>query len=312
MRSLRQGVGEYVAMKKAMGFLFHRQSIKLRNFCVFMDKNKQEYITIELAKQWALGGKPSPTRVSASHLAILRAFAIYWNTIEPKTEIWPESYWRIPYVRKNPYIYQEEEIQNLLRGCNALEPDGCLGPLAFYTLFGLIASCGLRVSEATCLLKIDVDLQAGVVTIRSKFNKIRTIPVDKTTLFALQEYAATRETYCKKKGNDPSPSFFITTEAVPINVWTAEWAFNEIALKCGVRTISRRGPRIHDLRHTFVVRTLESWYRQGKDVEALLPILSTYVGHANPGSTFWYITITPELMALASDRMDRYMGGLPQ
>ena len=133
-----------------------------------------------------------------------------------------------------------------------------------------------------------------------------------STLIALQKYAAVRETYCKRNTivHNQSAPFFVTNNASPISDGVAEWTFDKVALKCGVRTQSRRGPRIHDLRHTFVVRTLESWYRQGRDVEALLPILSTYVGHSQPGSTFWYMTITPELMGLASGRLDRYMGGL--
>lgn len=106
--------------------------------------------------------------------------------------------------------------------------------------------------------------------------------------------------------------YFVTPKGTKLTQSVAEWTFNKIALACGLRKVSRRGPRIHDLRHTFVVKTLESWYRAEKDVEALLPVLSTYVGHAQPASTFWNMSITPELMALARRRRDRYLGGLSQ
>lgn len=314
-KSLQQGVKDYVHMKKAMGFSFYDQELRLRNFCKFMNKNKQKKITLDLAKKWALDGVKNPTWWHAKQLSVLRAFAIYWKTIEPKTEIWPHNYWPIRYQRKNPYIYSNNEVQKLLRACYSLEPKNSIRPLTFYTLFGLIAACGLRVSEALSLTNDDVDIKSGIITIRvTKFNKTRAIPVHETVRRKLNKYVESRKNHCEQVGIEPlaSAPFFITLKGGAVSDGVVEWTFNKIALRCGVRKESRRGPRIHDLRHTFVVRTLESWYQQKKDVEPLLPILSTYVGHAQPGSTFWYMTITPELMALASERMDLYMGGFFQ
>ena len=315
MRTIDQGTTDYVAMKKAMGFSFYAQDMKLKNFCNFMKIQKQKKITLELAKIWALSGVKKPTWWHAKNLSVLRAFAVYWKTIDPKTELWPENIWPIRYKRKNPYIYSNEEIQLLLRTCDELRPQESLRPLTFFTLFGLIATCGLRVSEAVTLNKSDVDLKNGVITVkRTKFNKTRIIPIDQTTVKMLIKYEMAREKFCTRylSHHVRSNLFFISNDETPISIGVADWTFNKIALKCGVRKESRRGPRLHDLRHTFVVRTLEDWYRQGKNVEVLLPILSTYVGHSQPGSTYWYISITPELMSLASERMDQYMGGLSQ
>ncbi len=315
MRTISQGTADYVAMKKAMGFSFYSQDMKLKNFCNFMKMQKQKKITLELAKIWALSGVKKPTWGHAKNLSILRAFAVYWKTIDPKTELWPENIWPIRYKRKNPYIYTNEEIQLLLRTCDELRPLESLRPLTFSTLFGLIATCGLRLSEAVTLQKSDVDLKNGVITIkRTKFNKMRIIPIDQTTVKILIKYELAREKFCKEylSHHVRSTLFFISNDETPISNGVADWTFDKIALKCGVRKESRRGPRLHDLRHTFVVRTLEDWYRQGKNVEVFLPILSTYVGHSQPGSTYWYMSITPELMSLASERMDQYMGGLTQ
>jgi len=315
MRTLKQGVTDYVALKRAMGFSFARQASDLHRFCKFMDEHKCKYISTELAKEWALKGDKQPTWWHARQLSILRTFALYWRTVEPRTELWPENIWPMRYQRKHPYIYNAGEIERLLNTCRALQPVDSLRPTMFYTLFGLIAACGLRLSEAVELKDSDIDLKVGIITIRrTKFNKTRSIPVDETTRVALEKYVLARDAYREQYqyGRKRLDLFFVTNNETFVNTNMAEWTFDKIALKCGVRTQSRRGPRLHDLRHTFVMHTLKEWYRQGKDVESLLPILSTYVGHAQPGSTYWYITITPELMALASERLDRYMGGLPQ
>ncbi len=315
MNLLEEGVKDYILMKRAMGFSFYDQEMRLRNFCKFMKNKKQKIITFNLATQWALGGMKHPTYSNAKQLSVLRAFAIHWKTIESKTEVWSHNHWPIRYQRKNPYIFSVTEIQKLLLTCHKLEPKKSIRPITFYTIFGLIASCGLRVSEALSLTNDDIDFKNNVITIRvTKFNKIRAIPIHKTVRNRLKKYQASRNDYCKNIGLEsfgPSP-FFINLKGGAVTPGVVDWTFNKIALECRVRKESRRGPRVHDFRHTFVVRTIETWYSDKKDVETLLPILSTYVGHVQPSSTFWYMTITPKLMSLASERMDIYMGGLSQ
>lgn len=315
MKTIHEGVADYVAMKRAMGFSFYYQELKLKSFCKFLKAKKRKRFTAELAKTWALEGRKRPDSLSSGKLSVVRAFAVYWQSIDPHTELWPENLWPIRYKRKNPYIYNRAEIHKILKGCEELEPEGSLHPLTFSTLFGLIATCGLRLSEAVELQKQDVDLKNGVITIRrTKFNKTRILPIHPTTVKVLANYVVTRnrffENYLSKHVR--SEHFFISNNETPIANGVAEWTFNKIALQCGIRKESRKGPRIHDLRHTFVVNSLEDCFRQGKDVETLLPVLSTYMGHAQPGSTYWYMTITPELMSLASERLDQYMGGLLQ
>ena len=291
MRNIEQGIKDYVAMKKAMGFSFARQEGELRQFCRFINEKKKKHITCELAKEWALAGKRKPDWWSACKLSVLRYFAVYWKTIEPKTELWTENLWPIRYKRKNPYIYSDEEIQRIMKTCRELRPHDSLRPLTFATLFGFIATCGLRLSEALTIKKSDVDLKNGVVAVRrAKFYKPRMVPLHKTTLKMLTEYSIARENFCTKylpPHHQRSDLFFISNDDAPITTGVAEWTFDKIALKCGVRKEPRRGPRLHDLRHTFIVRSLEDWYRQGKYVEVLLPILATYVCSTHPGSTYW-------------------------
>jgi len=309
MRSLQTGIEDYVAMKRAMGFSFADQERSLLSFSAEMKRRRQKIITLKIAQSWARGNKSAPGWREAKKLGVLREFAIYWKTIEPKTETWPRKIWPMRYERVAPYIYSDAEISRLLRACLSLDADNKFRCRLFYALFGLIAACGLRLSEALSLTVEDIDLKNGIVTIRrTKFNKTRSVPLHETSIRELQLYARDR---AKSPVHATSP-FFVTSKGTRLTESVAEWTFNKIALSCGLRKVSRRGPRIHDLRHTFVVKTLERWYRADKDVESLLPILSTYVGHAQPASTFWYMSITPELMALARRRRDRYLGGLSQ
>lgn len=310
MKSIEQGLTEYIAMKRAMGFSFQDHERHLKDFCSFLKAKNKKFIAVEIAKEWALGEDKKPTWWHSKKLSQLRSFALYWKTMEPKTELWPEGIWPIRYQRKNPYIYRDEEIQLLLRSCRILKPEESIRPLTFEMLFGLIASCGLRLSEAVNLKKVDVDLQNGLISVKkTKFYKPRIVPLHRTTLQKMAEYAKARDNFCNQylSGHNPSEMFFISNDDRVITTGVAEWTFNKVALSCGVRSESRRGPRLHDLRHTFVVRSLEDWYRQGKNIEILLPILSTYVGHVQPSSTYWYISSTPELMGMASEKLDKYM-----
>lgn len=296
-------------MKRAMGFSFVRQERDLLSFGAEMKRRRQRTITLKYAQSWALGKKAEPGWMEARKLGIVREFAVYWQTIDPKTQIWPPKVWPMRYRRITPHIYSDAEVAKLLRASLGFDPHDQFRSRLYYTLFGLIAACGLRVSEALALGLGDVDLDQGLLTIRrTKFNKTRTVPLHATSILELKRYARAR----KKVPAQENSLFFVTPKGTKLAQGVAEWTFNKIALSCGLRKVSRRGPRIHDLRHTFVVKTLENWYRAEKDVEALLPVLSTYVGHAQPASTFWYMSITPELMALARRRRDRYLGGLSQ
>lgn len=310
MRTLRKGIEDYVAMKRVMGFSFGQQESCLLRFCGFLEVANEPHITTDLAKKWALGTDKEPTYIHAKKLAAIRPFAMHWQTIEANTEVWAEDTWDIRYKRVAPYIYTQKEITAILDACLKLELDDTIRPLMFHTLFGLIASCGLRLSEALKLKIDDVDFKLGPLTIRkTKFNKIRIIPVHVNTIKALKKYWDLRQ---KLHPNSKIPEFFISHYDRAIKSNMAEWTFDKVAVTAGVRKESRRGARIHDFRHTFIMRTIEGWYREGKNIEELLPILSTYVGHANPGSTYWYMTLTPELMEFAKDKLDTYMGGLSE
>ena len=171
-------------------------------------------------------------------------------------------------------------------------------------MIGLLAACGLRIGEACRLDRDDVDLDTGVLTIRdSKFGKSRIVPVHLTTLGALRIYDTRRDQLCPAT---VCPAFFVSTRGTRLDAHNTSHTFAELLDTAGISApAGARRPRLHDLRHTFTVATLLDWYRAGLDVQARLPSLSTYLGHVDPKSSYWYLQATPELLALAAGRLER-------
>jgi integrase len=181
-----------------------------------------------------------------------------------------------------------------------------LRPATYETLFGLIASAGLRVSEALDLLDADVDLTLGVITIRqSKFAKSRQLPLHPTTVDALQRYRRKRNRYFKPC--HPMPPFFTSLQGEQLRSSQVHRVFAQLREQLGwVNRGAHHAPRIHDLRHAFAVRRMMRWHQQGTDIDQAILALSTYLGHVKISSTYWYLTAVPELMALAAEKFERF------
>lgn len=181
--------------------------------------------------------------------------------------------------------------------------------LTYETLFGLLAVTGLRIGEAIRLDGNDVEFQTGLLTVRdNKFHKSRRIPLHPSTMEVLARYAEQRS---RRFPRPTTPSFFVTIRGVRLLYTHVHSDFRGIVLRAGLAPRSTSGaPRIHGLRHSFAVRTLVEWYQADADVGACLPLLSAYLGHVSPASTYWYLEAAPELLALVSQRLERFMGDL--
>jgi integrase/recombinase XerD len=218
----------------------------------------------------------------AVRLSTARSFARFLSALDPATEIPPAGLLPEPSHRAVPYIYSDEDIERLLRAAGRLNPEHRAD--TYQTLIALIAVTGMRVGEAVRLDRDDVNLDKGVITIRnSKFGKSRQVPLHPTSVEALGAYARRRD---ERRPVPKSTSFFasaIGTRVLRDNVCTV---FPRLVREAGLRSPNRlRPPRAHDLRHTFAVRCVISWYRQGPDVERRMPLLSTWLGHVDPGSS---------------------------
>lgn len=302
MSRLRSALARYINMRQGLGYKYQHQTRRLADFVSFMEGHKAATITTKLAVAWAT--LPPDRHASwVLRLADVRGFARHLTSTDPQTEV-PPTGLLPPLRRARPYCYSDEEIIALLRAALALEPANGLRRWTYHYFFGLIAVTGMRLSEVIGLQRDDVDLACGVLTIRqSKFGKSRLIPLHPTACRALRHYAKQRDAHL---GSRCGPRFFVAERGGPLLSVYVYRVFWRLSREIGLRHAGdHTGPRIHDFRHSFAIRTLRDWYRQGLDVEQRLPELSTYLGHVCVRDTYWYLSACPQLMDEAAKRLDR-------
>jgi integrase len=307
MITLTQELDRYLKIRRSLGYDLSTSGRMLQNFVAFANHRKARYVTVDLFLAWrAEFGQASPPTWSA-RLGMVRQFALWLSGIDPRNEVPPKSLIPNRYRRIRPYIYSDQEIAQIVREAARLPSSNGIRALTFATLFGLIAVTGLRVSEALSLDNDDIDPETGVLTIRrGKSGKARLVPVSRSTMGRLIAYAAERN---RLLGRTPKP-FFVSDIGHRPDDCSARYNFATVCQRIGLRPPQKfnrhgRGPRIHDLRHTFAAHTMVNWYRAGKDPEREMIKLSTYLGHSEPAHTYWYIEAVPELLELAAKRASR-------
>lgn len=308
MSALSTALTEYLTVRRALGFKLYDTGLCLEQFVRFAEAEGAAFITRDLALRWAT----QPVQVSPTHwarrLGMVRRFARYCSALDARTEIPPADLLPVRYTRKPPYLYSDEEIARLIRAAGQLPAPRGLRAATYSTVFGLLAATGMRVSEPLALDRADVDLAQGALTIRdSKFGKSRWIPLHSTTRAALQRYGERRD---RLFPTALTASFFISERGTRLTQWAVRATFVKLSHQVGLRgPRDHYGPRLHDLRHRFAIRTLLCWYRSGMDVEQRLPQLAAYLGHAHVNDTYWYLSATPELLALAAQRLEPAQAG---
>lgn len=312
MNNLQFLLDEYLATRRAVGAKLEGVERRLKSFVAFTARDGSDIIATERALQWATTPRDVQPLCWAARLGAVRRFAVYANAADPRHEIPPQGL--LPYRkrRRQPYIFSDDEIADLIAAAQRLSGVTGLRPLTYATLLGLLAVTGMRSGEVVNLDQDDIDLVRGVVIVRdSKFGKSREIHLHQSTRRALQRYAAQRERLCR---NPQGPAFFLNERGVRISYEMLRWTFAKLSQRTGLRTPTKdkgSAPRLHDIRHTFACKTLLRWYRDGVDVAHHLPRLTTWLGHVKVSDTYWYLTATPELMHVAARRVDRTAGRLP-
>lgn len=308
MSALQAALDEYLDIRRTLGFKLRDEGTALPKFLRFLEKENAPFITTALAVQWAT----LPENVLPVHwsrrLAMVRAFARFLCSLDPRTEVPPQGLLPHRYHRKPPYIYDDGEIARLLQALNHLQSATGLRAATYSTLFGLLAVTGMRISEPIALDRCDVDLVQGIVTVRqTKFGKSRLIPVHSSTVDKLKEYSRLRDSLFSVQ---KCPSFFLSERGTRLTQCVVRWTFVKLSREIGLRAPNdKHGPRMHDLRHTLAVKTLIRWYQTDIDVERHMPELAAYLGHTHVNDTYWYISAIPELLRLASLRLDRIIVG---
>jgi integrase/recombinase XerD len=300
---LREAAQEYLVMRRALGFKLTRWAGQLSSFVDYCEAHHAERITTELALAWATE-TPRGSRDEvywSRRLMVVRIFARHLQTLDPTTEVPPEDALPHHTRRVAPYLYSPAEITALIGAAGRLKPP--LRAATWQTLIGLLAVTGMRKSEACRLDRNQVDLDNGVLVIAdSKFGKSRRVFLHRSTIAALRRYEQRRDRWCPAPA---APSFFVSTRGTRLDAHNITHTFADLVNDAGIQAPpGRRRPRMHDLRHAFTVATLLEFYRDGGDVQARLPLLSTWLGHVDPKSTYWYLQAIPQLLALAAGRLE--------
>ena len=302
MSALSQHLDEYLRLRRLLGHELAEAGRLLPRFVAHLDANDADYVTLQAALDWSLEPEaPAGTTVWGRRMMAVRGFARYLSGIDPRTEVPPPG--TIPVRRpwRAPFIYSETDILALMDQAARSIPQP-LRAATYQTLVGLLAATGLRVGEALRLDRHDVDFSDGVLLVRkSKFGKSRQVPLQTTTLQALKKYTRQREKLCP---HPSSESFFVSLRGTRIIYESVCPTFRMLCERTGVGARAAHRPRVHDLRHTFAVRTLLGWYREGADVQVRLPWLSTYLGHREPRYTYHYLSAAPELLGHAARMLE--------
>ena len=302
--TLRETLCDYLRIRRGLGFELREEGRILEGFVEFLERAGADRITTKLALMWATSTRAHP-HWHRRRLGLARGFARYVATLDPATEVPSKDLLPAHRPRVPPYIYSPAEIQALIAAAGRLTP--ALRALRHQTLIGLLAATGLRPGEALALDRQDVDLRHGALHVRAaKHNKQREVPLHPTTTRALRDYALARD----RRFPEPStPAFFIGARGRRVPREELNRTFTQLIREVGLDGRGhRKRPRPHDMRHSFAVHTLIDWYRTGEEVDPKLPLLSTYLGHVNPSSTYWYMEAVPELLQLISARLE----GLPE
>ncbi len=300
MNTLLTAARQYLALRRSLGYRLEAPGRLVLGFAEQLDARQVSLLTVDAAVAWAVAPDASPYwhwyRLSA-----VRGFATYLHAFDDRHQVPPSDLLARQYHRPAPFLFSDNEIGTLM--ATAAARPARLHALTCQTLIGLLAVTGMRPGEAYALDRDHVDLPgARLQVINGKYGKSRELALHPSTVFALAEYAQRRDQLC------PGPrasTFFVSLSGRALHTENTDRAFGCLVGLSGLAPRSERTrPCLKSLRHSFAVNTLIDWYRDGLDIDARLPVLSTWLGHVAPHSTYWYLQATPELLGLALDRLE--------
>jgi integrase len=301
---LRDGLADYLALRRALGYRLARPEKLLGQFLDHLERAGEVRITVAVALDWARLPEGGGSNWWAYRLSAVRGFAAYLHALDPAHEVPAAELLPQRPHRATPYLYSDAEIAGLIAATGSLGSP--LRRATFATLIGLLAVTGIRVGEAIALDRGDLDLASGRLVVRhGKFGKARELALHPTTLDALRRYQRLRDRLAPVTGTS---ALFVSMAGTRLIYCNVHHAFHRLVRLAGLtaRSGSCR-PRIHDLRHSFAVAAMLEAYAAGQDGQTRLTLLSTWLGHVHPGSTYWYLSASPELMAAAGQRLETHL-----
>ena len=309
--SIHLHLDTYLSVREALGFQMRAECTLLRDFVGFVESQGDGGpIRAQCAVDWACASSAQRgRRGAAQRLSMARGFLASLRATLPETEVPPNGL--VASIRRPPpYLLTPPQIMALIQAARAMGPRGALRPHTFSTLIGVLASTGLRVGEAIRLTVQDVHLDAipPVLHIReTTFHKSRLVPLHPTTVVSLRRYTALRTALGYAALADV---FFVSEQGGPLTYGLLRRGFLALCHTVGLGpTDGGRRPSLRALRHSFAVQRMRLWYQEGREVQALLPHLSVYLGHVRPQESYWYLSATPELLEAAAERFRAYAAG---
>jgi integrase len=295
-------IDAYLAVRRAAGFQLNMSEVLLRHFAKFAAAHGDTHVSTPRAITWA--GQTQTLHQRCRRLDIVRIFARHARAEDSRHEVPPDHVFprhRAPFL---PFVFTAAQIRQLLVATAELQPSGSLRPWTYCTLLSLLAVTGLRISEALSL-RLDDITPDGLVIRETKFRKSRLVPLHSSSDAALQKYLIRRSTVASADDH-----VFVSLRARPLVYQTVNAVFLALVRRLGLHLgPGHRGPRIHDLRHSFAVRALEACAPDRHRVAAHMLALSTYMGHAKLVSTYWYLHATPHLLAEVADACESFTKG---
>ena len=300
MSALSEALRDYLGLRRALGHKLAEHERQLTRFVARLDAAGADFVTMAGTLAFVLDPDLDPASTTpAKRLMAVRGFARYLSAIDPRTEVPPAGLVSCRPSRRVPYLFSDQDVAAVVRAARALTPSAFRAE-TLASLIVLLAVTGMRVGEALRLDCCDLDWDQAVIKVRdTKFGKGRDVAVSASTAEALAAYRRRRDSR-----QPPTTRLFVSLAGTPVIYSNFACTFRQAVRAAGVGADGPARPRVHDLRHAFAVRTLVGWYRAGLDVEALLPRLSTYLGHREPRFTYIYLTAAPELLGHAAARLE--------
>lgn len=307
--TLRDRLDEYLMMRRALGFQLKDVERQVGLFCTWLEARGQtQTFTTDEAVIWARLNPDAHPSWWATRLSLVRRFAAYLNANGVEVPVIPNGLLPARKPRAVPFIYSQDDLDALLAACDTVFSDERIAA-TLRTVIGLLAATGLRIGEALNLRVDDLDFDNDVLVIRAAKSHERLVPIHPSTTTALEQYltlparAATHP--------DPHGPVFVTANGTGYVYATFQSRFKRVREAAGLIPRGRARPRLHDLRHTFATAHMTAAYSHGGDPDRVLSLLATWLGHSDAAHTYWYLTATGELMALAAGRLEPNTQGEP-
>lgn len=295
-------VEQYIALHTTVGYRFREESVLLRLFVRYAEDRGDEIVRAQTVLEWA--AKATSPGARRRRLHVVRRFAHRMSAEEVRHEVPPPDVFGPVPPRRPPVLFAPGAISELLTAAAGLGPKGSLRSRTYTTLLGLLACTGLRISEALTLRCSDLTAQGLVIRV-TKFKKSRLVPLHETSRQALEKYLTERG---RRVGADDA--LFVSGRGTRLRHSTVNGVFLRLARGIGLHPgAGQRGVRLHDLRHTFAVRSLEQCQGDRHDVARHMLALSTYLGHARLAHTYWYLEATPALLSDIAARSESLATG---